>query len=71
MTSLVDAISTYIYPPEKYEFVRLDHHPNYILGKIKAMFQSTNQIWKVRTFFSSWESDMWQLAAMFLSPVDL
>ena len=40
MTSLVDAISTYIYPPWKMmEFVRLDHHPN-ILGKIKAMFQS-------------------------------
>ena len=28
--------------PEKYEFVRLDHHPNY-MEKIKARFQTNNQ----------------------------
>ena len=34
----------YTYPSEKYDFVRLDHHPNENGENIKAMFQTTNQM---------------------------
>ena len=37
-------LSNWWFQPEKHEFVRLDHHPN-VFGKIKFMFQTTNQLY--------------------------